>query len=156
MSVINKSLELAQLLNQANIRWGFGGSCLLYYLGLEVQPRDLDVVIAIKDVENAREALEMAGARLLEEKPSDNVFLTKKFYTFDWGGIEVDFMASPGIRTEEMEYHLNFDEEGPWKSLEVEGITLCLSDPNQWLVYYGLMKGREKRVSMLKSYLETC
>lgn len=153
MTILDKGLQLAQLLNDAEISWGFGGSCLLHYLGLEIMPRDLDVVVAYRDVERARLAIEAAGAELLEEKCSDNEYLTKKFYTFDWNGVEVDFMASPGIRRDGLEFFMDFDTRGPWKIIENEGVSLSLSDPNQWLTYYSLMKGREIRVAMLKTYL---
>lgn len=153
MAVVDYGIKLASLLNKEKIQWAFGGSCLLYFLNLPVSPRDLDVVVALKDVERARAVLEAHGAVLLEEKLSDNHYLTKKFYTLSWESVEVDFMASPGISNAGETYYMPFDETGPWRDLDLSGEQIFLSDPRHWLKYYGLMNGRENRVAMLQAYL---
>lgn len=154
MSFETSSAALAALLNRHKIEWGFGGSCLLYFIGIPVTPRDLDVVIRYSDVEAARAALLADGAVLLEERPSNNQYLTRKFYTFQWGDMEVDLMAAPGIRRGDRIFEMDFDGKGPWKTVTFGGETIKLSDPADWLAYYSLMENRQLRVEQLANYLE--
>ena len=148
------SIALARLLNQHQIRWAYGGSTLLYFIEIPVTPRDLDVVVHSMDVERAKALLIEAGATLLEEKIGSDQFLTKKFYTFFWDGMEIDFMATPGIQTNSRVYFMNFDEKGPWKKILSRDEDIYLCDPIDWIEYYGLMGNRELRVDQLKQYIE--
>lgn len=153
MSFQKASIELANLLNSHEISWAYGGSCLLYFLGIQVLPRDLDVVIKLQDIEKAKTLLLENDAVLLEEKKGDNHFLTQKFYTFLWGNIEIDLMAVPGIRTNDVEYIIHFDEKGPWKSVVVSNEKIYLCDPEDWLQYYALMQNRKLRVDQLTNFV---
>lgn len=148
------SIALARLLNRHKIRWAYGGSTLLFFLEIPVKPRDLDVVVHIMDVERAKTLLIEAGAVLMEEKIGSDQFLTKKFYTFLWNDMEIDFMASPGIQTNSRIYFMNFDEKGPWKKTITENEDIYLCDPEDWIEYYGLMDNRQLRVDQLKQYVE--
>lgn len=150
------SIKLAKILNRHQIQWAFGGSSLLYYIGIPLTPRDLDVVVAKRDIEKACSVLVEEGAVLKAEKLSDDEFLTEKFYTLFWDGVEIDLMAVPGIRKNERTYIMDFDFKGPWKWVEDEGheVKIPLCDPEDWLTYYSLMNHREIRVSQLKTYLE--
>ncbi len=154
MDFCKSSIKLARILNHNEIQWAFGGSCLLYYIGIPLTPRDLDVVIAKKDIEKARIALIQSGAELKEEKHSDNSFITEKFYTFLWEDVEIDLMAVPGIRKGDKFFVMQFDQKGPWKWVEDQGEKIALCDPEDWLVYYSLMENRETRVKQLSDYLE--
>lgn len=152
--LIDKTYALADLFNDKHIRWGLGGSSLLHYLGADVTPRDLDVVIHFDDVELGKKLLLEQGATLIEEKPSNNEYLTEKFYTFKWDDIEIDLMARPGIRKQSQTYHMPFDKEGPAGFVDVFGHRLWLCSADDWAAYYSLMTGREQRVSQLTPYLK--
>ena len=153
MNFHEDSIKLASALNAHQIQWAYGGSSLLYYLGIPLTPRDLDVVIAKKDIEKACGVLQQLGAVIKEEKLSDDEFLTEKFYTLLWGDIEIDLMAMPGIRQNGKTFVMDFDAKGPWKWVEDGSVRISLSDPEDWLIYYGLMRNREHRVTQLNSYL---
>lgn len=153
MSFQKASIELAKLLNNYEITWAYGGSCLLYFLGIQVSPRDLDVVIKLQDIDKAQRILLENGAVLLEEKKSDIHFSTQKFYTFIWGNIEIDLMAAPGIITNDVEYKILFDEKGPWKNVVVNNEKIYLCDPADWLQYYALMQNRKLRVDQLTEFM---
>lgn len=153
MDFQKNSKKLAEVLNRHQIQWAFGGSSLLYYLGIPLTPRDLDVVIAKKDIEKARHILTELGAVFKEEKISDEDFLTEKFYTLLWDDVEIDLMAMPGIRKNEMTHTIDFDRKGPWKWVEDDYVKIPLCDPEDWLIYYSLMINREERVSQLEGYL---
>ena len=153
MNFRENSIKLATLFNQNKIQWAYGGSSLLYYIGIPVSPRDLDVVIAKKDIQRACDLLIDLGAELKEEKVSDEEFLTEKFYTLLWGEAEIDLMAVPGIRKNGETFILDFDDKGPWQWVQEGTVNIPLSDPEDWLTYYTLMHNREVRVAQLKEYL---
>lgn len=146
--------EVAKLFNEADITWGFGGSCLLNCLGEAIQPRDLDIVVALKDIERAKELLLESGGVLLAEKQSDHVYLTEKFYTLNWRESEVDLMANAGISHKGEVFRLSFETKGPWGLVKRGGQTLWLSSPFDWVHYYRLMEGREHRVLQMQSLCE--
>lgn len=154
MNFSENSVKLAKVLNQQQVQWAFGGSSLLYYIGISLTPRDLDVVIAKRDIEMAKEALIQSGAVLKEEKVGDNEFLTEKFYTLLWDEVEIDLMAVPGIRKADTTFIMDFDKVGPWKWVEDKGVAIPLCNPKDWLTYYSLMNHREVRVNQLKTYLD--
>ena len=148
------SIQLVKLFNQNEIQWAFGGSSLLYYLGIPVEPRDLDVVVAKRDIEKAQQLLRETGATFIEEKISHDDFLTEKFYTFLWKGMEVDLMAVPGIKRDDATFFIEFDKKGVWKWVEEVGEKIPLCDPEDWLIYYAMMTHREIRVAQLEDYLK--
>ncbi len=148
------SIQLVKLFNQNGIQWAFGGSSLLYYLGIPVEPRDLDVVVAKKDIDKAQQLLIDSGADFIEEKISHDDFLTEKFYTFLWKGMEVDLMAVPGIKKDDFTFVIQFDQKGVWEWVEVMDEKIPLCDPEDWLTYYSMMTNREVRVSQLEGYLK--
>lgn len=141
--------QLIHLLNENGIVWGFGGSCLLNALGLDIVPRDLDIVIKMAHIEKAKALLLENGAKLLEEKVSDNVYLTRKFYTFLWKNVEIDFMADAGISKDGEQFRLDFESNGPWGSITDGELQIYLSNPYDWKTYYSMMVGRERRVADL-------
>lgn len=145
--------EVIELLNSNGITWGFGGSCLLNILGVEVTPRDLDIVIRLADIERAVNVLVANGAVLLEERISNNVYLTKKFFTLAYNDTEIDFMADAGIKRDEQICRLEFEKAGPWAYVDHMGTRLFLTSPYDWLDYYALMEGREHRVAQIKDLL---
>lgn len=155
MAFQEASLALANLLNRHKIQWAYGGSSLLYYLGIPVTPRDLDVVVALADVEQAKAALLSDGAEFIEEKVGDDTFLTQVFYTFKWHDIEVDFMAVPGIGKDGEQFFIPFDKEGPWRNITIDNTVIGLCSPVDWLKYYSMMTGRQLRVAQLQDYLES-
>ncbi len=148
-----QTYALADLFNAHGIRWGLGGSSLLYYLGAEISPRDLDVVIHYDDIELGKRLLIEAGAICLEEKKSNNTYLTEQFYTFEWFEIEIDLMARPGIQKGDLIYRMPFDDHGAERFVQIENHQLWLCHPKDWFDYYTLMEGREHRLKQLAPYL---
>lgn len=151
--ILNAS-SIIRLFNDEGIVWGFGGSCLLNALGVDISPRDIDMVVRLDCIERAKDLLLSRGAQLLEERPSNNVYLTRKFYTLKWQSVEVDLMADAGIQKQGEVFRLSFEEKGPWGMLVHEGQDVYLSSPFDWKIYYSLMDGREKRVSEIAEVCE--
>lgn len=146
--------EVVSLFNENGIVWGFGGSCLLNALGVDIQPRDLDLVVRLDCIERAKDLLLANGAELLEEKPSNNTYLTKKFYTLKWQSCEIDLMADAGIQKNGEVFRLGFEEKGPWAVVMWKDMKVYLTSPFDWKIYYAMMEGREKRVSEITKVCE--
>lgn len=148
-NLVKHNPQLIHLLNENGIVWGFGGSCLLNALGVDIIPRDLDIVVKMDHVEKAKALLLENGAELLEEKMSNNVYLTRKFYTLLWQNVEIDFMADAGISKNGEIFRLDFESKGPWGSIMDNELQIFLSNPYDWKTYYSMMEGRERRVEEL-------
>ncbi len=59
----NVLLKIAESFNKANITWGVGASVMLTFYGLVDRPNDIDISVAMKDIDCANEILIKMGDR---------------------------------------------------------------------------------------------
>lgn len=146
-------LTIAKTLNGQDVFWALGGSSLLYYTGLDVNPRDLDIVIDLQDIEVAHQLLIGLGA-VPQKDPHENdgTYLTEKFYIFDWNGLEIDLMANPGVCKDKGIYHFRFNKGMERDVKHLMGVELYLSSIHEWAVYYDYLD-RPQRVAMINEYI---
>jgi hypothetical protein len=139
---------LAQQLvpNLEGLCWAIGGSSLLYRLGLEATPADLDIVTTDEHFATVRERL---SATMNEHHRTRHPsYASKHFALFRSAtGVAVDVMAGIAVRTPSGLVHWPFSgstiETGdglPWMRAE------------EWLSLYELFN-RPNRVEQLKTYL---
>lgn len=136
---------IVEPLQQDQIRFGIGGSLLLAHHGLPVTPRDIDVVVALEDVERAVQVLSEMGT--LVEQDETSLYATQVFQEFIIEGIDIDLMSGLQIRHGEGVFIYPFDEQ----SIDSTGRPfMSLVD---WYVIYQLIPGREQMVAMIEQYL---
>lgn len=147
-------VTLAKAFNEVAICWALGGSSLLYFSGLDVSPRDLDILVAVGDMDRADEMMKSLGAvGLKDPHEGDGKYLTQRFLTYDWHGLEIDLMANPGVNGAKGTYRLPFDQRSDRKALQHEGETLYLSSLKDWAEYYDYLE-RPQRVEMIQALIE--
>ncbi|MCF4008848.1 hypothetical protein [Rheinheimera sp. UJ63] len=137
--------ELSSLLSA--YPFGVGGSCLLWQLGLDVQPTDIDLVCTEADFAAISALLTHAGYQAQSIK-SDPMYATAKFNHFRHiEGRSVDLMAGIAVRKDNVISRFAFHPERcRWQ----DGI--CWMPPADWLHIYQLF-GRSERVAQLRQYL---
>ena len=142
---MNLLADIVKALQQAHIRFGIGGSLLLAHHGLPVTPRDIDLVVALEDVERAVQVLSKMGT--VVEQFETSLYATQVFQEFIIKGIDLDLMSGLQIRHDEGIFVYPFAEQ----TINETGLPfMALVD---WYVIYQLIPGREQKVSMIEHCL---
>lgn len=128
------------------VTWAIGGSTLLARLGLEVSPRDLDLVVTEADFDTLYQRL--AGVAQDQKLAPHPQFCTRRFARFACAdGLEIDLMAGLGLRLEGGAFHWPFDAAA--RDVH-DGLPWCYAE--DWALLYRLM-GRDTRRAQLDGYL---
>jgi len=136
---------------KAHIHWGIGGSQLLKFYGITETVNDLDLLIALEDIDAALLVLDSLGKRI--EIPHKSEYITESFTRFQIDGIEVDVMANFKIEHEAGIYDFQFDKSTKVKTVIVDEVPFPLTSLEEWYIAYLLMKDRDSKVGMIEAYL---
>ena len=127
-------------------QFGVGGSCLLWQLGLESKPNDIDIVCAQSDFALICQALQPQFS--LQVTPAHPDYATAHFARFcrdGWPDIEV--MAGIAVKQADVITNWQFQPQRcHWQG------GICWMPPADWLQLYQLFN-RPQRVAQLRRYL---
>lgn len=138
-------LTIAKELNDNVIRWAIGGSCLLHFHGIQVEPNDIDILVQSDDLLLLERIL--SNHQHTESKPK-GIYLTKQFFTIIIDDISIDIMIDFTIQTENDVYHFPFHVE---HMIQLDNVILPLSSLSEWHTAYNLM-GRTKQPELIASH----
>ncbi|WP_423187847.1 hypothetical protein ACO1PK_06435 [Alishewanella sp. d11] len=126
--------------------FGIGGSCLLWQLGLEAQPGDIDVVCREEDFDTICRLLAQHYQPEAVTLHAD--FVTRHFARFSQSGArDIELMAGIAVLQQGQLIEWTFHPERCfWQD------NMCFMPASDWLELYGLFN-RPKRVETLKRYL---
>lgn len=149
--MLNTLSFIADKLNKENIMWGVGASILLNNYGIIDKPKDIDILVHLKDIEKADRILKNIG----EEKVRDRVetYSTKYFYEYVVNGFDVDVMSGLRINHSFGTFEYVFDHDSISGSKTINGVDIPLTSLEDWYVLYQLIPNREKKVEMIEKYL---
>ncbi|MBB6713422.1 hypothetical protein [Clostridium gasigenes] len=143
--------DIGEKLNEGGILWGLGASMLLNHYGFIDKPKDIDILVDVKNIEKADKILKSMGEKRLWEK-SDN-YSTEYFYEYVINGFEVDVMSGLRINHSEGIYKYIFDEKSISKTIQIHDIDIHLTSLEDWYFIYQLIPNREIKVNMIEDYL---
>lgn len=146
LSVVGKALIAA------GVRFGVGGSALLYRHGLAQDFRDIDLVVLMADGAKAVQVLSGLGT-MAGEKPC-GVYATALFRTFHMDGAGIDMMAGLAIRHGEGVYEYAFCENSIRDHWPVNGVMLPFCPLSDWAELYALMPGKERKAELIRAHLQ--
>lgn len=127
-------------------QFGVGGSCLLWQLGLETSPNDIDIVCSEDNF--AAICIELAAEYQLQDRPSHSAYASKHFARFSRAGWpDIELMAGIAVKTKGKIQPWQFN---PQRCHWQNGI--CWMPPADWLQLYQLFN-RLQRVAQLRHYL---
>lgn len=138
--------KIAKALNRQDILWAAGGSLMLYLHGIAPDFHDLDLAVAARDAQKARDCLCSLGTP--EPAHGDAKFATKYFYEFVIDGVEVDLLADFTILRDDERFCFPLTEEDVETCAEVYDERVPLQSLATWRACYALM-GREDKVRLL-------
>lgn len=147
---MNNEMLLAQLQRLSELlrpfQFGIGGSCLLWQLGLETSPNDIDIVCSEDDF--AAICNELAAEYQLHDRPAHSEYATRHFARFSRAGWpDMELMAGIAVKTGGKMNRWQFNPQRcHWQN------NVCWMPPADWLQLYQLFN-RPQRVAQLRHYL---
>jgi len=143
--------KIARKVNGRGITWGVGASVMLTHYGIVKNPRDIDILVELKDIEKLDKILSGMGEK--KRGLPDKVYKTKCFYEYTIDGIEIDVMGGLCITYEEKDYLFNFTEESIGDYMEIGSVRIPVCRVSEWYEIYKLIPKREERVGAIEEYL---
>ena len=137
--------RIAQALNSKNIVWAVGASGMLYLNGITDTFHDLDLMVEVAHIHEAKAVLDTMG-NLQERVPNPN-FKTRHFLEYIIDGVEADVIAGFIITKDGEDHHLPFDASHIERIVTVNGQQIPLQSRSDWQHYYMLL-GRPNKAQM--------
>lgn len=139
--------QLQQLCSMLHpLQFGVGGSCVLWQLGLENAPNDIDIVCTEQDF--ARICQLLSARFALQTTPAHADYASAHFARFSREGWpDIELMAGIAVKQGTTLASWQFN---PQRCHWQDGI--CWMPPADWLQLYQLFN-RPKRVAQLRRYL---
>ncbi len=137
----NTLLVVASVLNGNNIKWGLGGSLLLYLYGIDTSVEDIDIVIDEDDMYKV-ESIVKNYSHI--EKAKSDIYLTKRFFSVTLNKVDVDLMIGFKVLTTNGVYSFPTGYKITDKSILIDGITIYLCSLKDWLEAYTAMERTNK------------
>lgn len=144
--------KIARRMNAQNLLWGVGASFVLFHHGIGETPGDIDIFVAENSWKPAFDMLSDLASRQ-GDRPSE-IFPSRHFAEFSVEGVEVDLICGFRIRHTEGIYEYFLDEDSMTSERQVCGEAVPICSPEDWLLLYALMPGREKKHLSLLRYLQ--
>lgn len=128
-----------------------GASIVLNHYGLIDNPRDIDLFIALEDIDKACEILNSLG----EKKPQkcSEIYSTEHFNQYTINDNNVDLMAGFKINHKEGIYEYKFGSNSIDSTMNLNGIQIPLTSLEDWYILYQLIPGRDEKVRLIEDYL---
>ncbi len=145
-------LNIAMLFNDHNIKWALGGSLMLYYFKLVDDARDIDIIIAEKDISRAMGAINRIAKPI--EVVQKKEYLTTYFKSFTVDDVDIDIMAGFKIKHSAGVYHFPFKTINITKKISLDSIEIPLSSLEDWYIAYLLMPGRAAKVKLIEDHFK--
>lgn len=142
--------KISKELNKENILWGVGASLLLNQYGLSEDPKDIDLLVSLKDIHKCNEILSKLGTKRVS-KMSLN-YATEYFLEYVIDDYDIDVMSGLMLNHVEGSYSHCFDEKSIIEFKCINGIEVPFTTLEEWYVIYQLIPGREKKVDKIEKY----
>lgn len=139
---------LANVLNKNNINWMLIGSCNLTLQGMDLNPRDIDICVNLRDFDKLKKLFFYYNGLEFGQFPSK--FGGTAFrLSFFIEGIEIEFVGE-GTQSIYSEVLANED----FNKLEIFGAKIYVNKlENGYLAYHKI--GRTEKAAKIKEYLDS-
>lgn len=139
---------IAHAFNQEHVTWNLGSSGMLFLRGIVHSFHDLDLMVAIEDVEKAMLILDNMGHRL-PPRPTER-YQTKYFVEYVIDSIDVDLIAEFVIVNHHQSHAFIIHHGDLFDWITLGNETIYLGSIHEWKKYYHLMERKDK-IAILES-----
>lgn len=143
-------VKIARAFNQAGVGWCVGGSLILQYAGIEIQPKDIDLFVLPRDFDRALTLLNQVG-KMTEFGPT-SVFGSERFARGVVFDEEVDLISGMKILGENGWVEYDMDPTTVSNSF-IEGERVPYGNLEEWIALYAAMNRLDK-VRLIQSHLK--
>lgn len=137
--------KLATLLNNNDVTWNVGASCMLFLRGMITTFDDIDIMVHLDDVKTVMKLL--SDYKMLERKPSED-YKTKYFFEFVIEDVDIDIIAGFNIINNGKEHYFPLERNSKFDQIVIDDTIIYLESVEKWLEYYKLME-REDKVDII-------
>jgi len=148
-------LEIANTLSSGQIRWVLVGSTASYLHGLDIVPKDIDILVELKRVYEVDELLSSRFTVIRRVKESSDKLYSSHYGIFEIHNVKVEVMADLKIQRECGVLKLNFNEIYSYsKKIKINGTCIRLI-PLEWQLVANIMiPDKERRVKAILALLK--
>lgn len=133
--------EIARRFEENKIIWGLGGSCMMFLQGIDVDPRDIDLIVLPQDFALALRILDESGT--FEEHGPSGIFASEHYASGTFMDCPVDLIAGFCIITTDQIIAYPFDDDRIIPVIfDNVAIPCCLLE--DWIPLYDAMDKHEK------------
>ncbi|MGB3367123.1 MAG: hypothetical protein WBA54_06525 [Acidaminobacteraceae bacterium] len=147
---LDKTLEkITKEFEKHNIRWGLGASGLLSFYGIVEHANDIDIMVSMLDVEEAKVVLSELGEKkdITEyEKYSDRYDI----YTVD--DVSIDLIGGFTINSENFQYKFYFSDDLIAEYKPMLSVKVPLLYLRDWYFMYIIMGDPKSRTILMEDY----
>ncbi len=139
---------IGKALDGGGILWAVGASLLLAQYGLADDPRDIDILVSLRDAEKAEKLLAALGQTIPCE--ASGRYATKHFRRFCVCGTDVDMLSGFTVVHEEGCYEYPFDGLSVPDFRWINGTRIPLAALEDWYVVYQLIPEKAGKATRIE------
>ena len=139
--------KVAKILNDNDITWNLGASCMLYLRGIVEMFDDIDIMVSEEDVLKVESLFSSFESTI---KPPNNQYKTKRFIEYVIDGVDIDVMAGFIIVNKGKDYYFPLSKGTQSEKIILDGVSINLESAETWLRYYELMERKDKVILLKK------
>lgn len=149
-------ITVSETLARLSIRWVLVGSTASYLNGVEVEPKDIDIIVEADKVYEVDETLASSFRALRRVRYSSSETYSSHYGVFEILGVKVEIMADLKICGEPGCLNVDFEELHRHSRNRRVGDENIRVAPLEWqLVANTLIPGKEKRIVKILEALRT-
>ncbi len=148
ITVLKKIIEQ---LDEQKIKYGVGGSLLLFLHGIVDDFHDLDFILDIQNICKVDKILSHMGKK--ELFTTNNIYKTQVFIEYKVDDVEIDLMANLRVKHDNGLFNLLFDEITLGKDFFVGNFLVKTTNLEDWFVIYSLVPDRHKEANLIMKHL---
>jgi len=147
--------ELAKMFSKDKIRWLFAGSTASFLNGLDVEPRDIDILIAKNDVEKVKQILSKHYQVIKPIEYSETDLFASFFGKYRKENVLIEIIGNFKIKYEDGIFYVPFDILQQYSVKKQLKDVEVIAVPLEWqLVANAMIPNKKDRVYKIVNHLK--
>lgn len=148
--MIKNTLKIiAQCFESEHITYGLGGSGVLVAYDILETMHDIDIVVALEDIEKAKKIMDILG--VLKESGKNCLVEREYGYVYDMNGVKVEIMSNMHLKHSQGLYSVPFNKNRVTYRMSIDDLMIPVMALEDWYVIYQLI-GRQDRIDQIEAY----
>ncbi|MBR3841048.1 MAG: nucleotidyltransferase family protein [Erysipelotrichales bacterium] len=140
---------IAQCFESEHIVYGLGGSGVLVAYDILENMHDIDIVVALEDIEKAKKIMDIIS--VLKESGKNCFVATEHNYIYEMNGIKIELMSNIHLKHSQGLYAMPFSKNRVTYRMSVDDMMIPVMSLEDWYVFYQLIQ-RQDRIDQIEEY----